>query len=301
MNDDTWRFLTVLYARCTSPACIALSALPPADRFYTPSRHIPLGNSEVLQDALERLAVTNCMGWGAVVGIATRQSGLTRYKRGGKADLCELPAVFVDIDCNDSSSLNRIQVCGLPPSIQVASGYGQHSFWLLDKPAYDFRWADRVLHGLAEQLHGDRAINSASAMRLPGTINTKPDRNGAWCRLLELHAERCYPVEAFTPYLSKNMETNVTRASQPLIASTLLHWTRDEYARIIQAVEDCLIRHFDGFWKPNGWLSSLCPCGHKHDRPGQHFGFHASHRIGHCFGKHGRIDLMTLCDMLHLV
>ena len=46
----------------------------------TPSRHIPLNQPEILQDAVQRLHAANEMGWGAFVAMGLRRRGLKRYQ-----------------------------------------------------------------------------------------------------------------------------------------------------------------------------------------------------------------------------
>ncbi|MBK8027002.1 MAG: hypothetical protein IPK19_37855 [Chloroflexi bacterium] len=60
------------------------------------------------------------------------------------------------------------------------------------------RRAAGILRGLFETLGGDPgyAKSVASMMRLPGSINTKPERGGAVAHFLELHPERRAPYDA---------------------------------------------------------------------------------------------------------
>lgn len=303
MYADTWRFLDTLFARCTTSANITLSALPPARFYRTPSRHIPIGDSVALQDALEGLTKANALGWGAVSGIATRQQGLTRYRRGGKADLCEIPALFADLDRPDSSA-KRLSNFALPPSYVVSSGRGLHAYWLLQKPTRDWKIVEQILCGLASCLGGDPAISIAQSLRLPGTVNTKPGRNNILCQIVEHHPERYYELQQFTPFIlnPSRAKTQTVWLRQQMRDDAVWESANvgDPNPMLVDEIMACLIAEFGGYIQPNGWLGAYCPCGHHRDRPGKHFGFNPNWGIGVCFGRHGRLKLIDLCPFLRI-
>src|SRR5262249_45576263 len=128
------------------------------------------------------------------------QAQLGRWSRGGKDNLVELPALFVDID-DPSGALWHLTFFDPPPSIIVHSGRGYHAYWLLNRPIADFAVAERVLKELAHRLGGDTALSVAQSMRLVGTANTKTGRDGALCPLVQFAPERQYALSAFTPLL----------------------------------------------------------------------------------------------------
>ena len=304
MHSDTQAFIDALFARCHPTSFLTLTALPPPQshaKQSTPSRHIRLDDTVLLTDTLERLNAANRQGWSAVVGVGTRRRDLGRWKRGAKRDLAELPALFVDIDNSGGDSQTKRDTFLLRPSIRVASGGvgHEHWYWLLDAPTSDMAKVDLILHGLARWLGADPILTRAQAMRLPGTLNPKPDRENNLCHLLELHPERCFSLTQFEPYIV-DVEASQRRSS-PRPTMTTLHWTKEEYTEMIHAVEHCLLTTFDGFYKPNGWLSAICPCGHAYDRPGMHFGFSAQYAVRHCFGRHLTMILPELCAELRLI
>src|SRR5258707_9754475 len=140
MNAETETFIKTLFARChsaSSTAYVTLSAIHPDGDRPTPSRHVPLGNRDSLERAVQRLMEANTQGWGAYVGVATRQRNLGRWSRGGKRDLGVLPALFVDMDDPDDALL-RLGWFDLPASMILHSGRGYHAFWLLEEPSTDF-------------------------------------------------------------------------------------------------------------------------------------------------------------------
>src|SRR5205085_1091143 len=130
----------------------------------------------ILAEAVSRLQMRNEAGAvSAVVGMATRQPGLSRFERGGKSDLVELPALYADIDRPPADVFPLLTRFRPSASLVVASGYGTHVYWLLAEPTTEFPQCDRILAGLAQALGGDR-LTVAQSMRLPGTQNPKVGR-----------------------------------------------------------------------------------------------------------------------------
>src|SRR5258708_6599367 len=178
MNADTQVFIHSLFERCpieNSGSFLTLSAIHPDGAHPTPSCHVPLGDEQRLQAAIERLLAANARGWGSYIGIATRYGHLGRWSRGGKDNLSVLPALFVDIDDPDCALWN-LAFFEIEPSMIVHSGHGYHAYWFLDKPTTDFATADVLLKELAHSLGGDPILSVAQSMRLAGTVNTKPGR-----------------------------------------------------------------------------------------------------------------------------
>ena len=90
-----------------------------------------------------------------------------------------------------------------PPSAIIDSGGGLHAYWLLSEPVTldedSRKQAAGILRGLFSALGGDpQYVKSvASVMRLPGSVNTKPERGGVVVTLVELHPDRRYPLSDF--------------------------------------------------------------------------------------------------------
>lgn len=64
------------------------------------------------------------MGWGAYFAVGLRRPGLTRWKRGGAADVVALPAFYTDIDHPTDATLTKLKTMLLQPSILAHSGGG---------------------------------------------------------------------------------------------------------------------------------------------------------------------------------
>ncbi len=294
MLTETLSFLQALYDGL-GKGYITLTAIHPQRRPKqgTPSRHIPLGNTALLKDALDRLTETNSQGWGAYFAVAPRTADLGRWRRGGKHDLLTLPTLWVDIDTNPEVAIHRLNRFEIPPSCTVSSGGGIHSYWFIT-PTKAFEEADRALRGLAQTFGGDKT-NVAQSLRLLNSINTKPARNSALCRIIDFHPERRYRLTDFKPY-QVNRPTGQHRSSNlpiPVVRSEL-------NPSLVSAVSRCLLSEYDGYVKSNGYLAALCPCGHCHDLPGSHFNFDMTRALGRCFGRHGRLLIKDLCALLRI-
>ncbi len=297
MHPDTLTFLDVLFQHCAplrSSARLTFTVIHPTSQHPTPSRHIPLDNSAVLLDTLQRLSDTNRMGWGAYFAVGLRKPGLSRWKRGGVAEVVALPAFYTDIDDPTDATLMKLRGARLPPSVIVHSGGGYHAYWLLDEPTHDLNIARHVLQGLARTFGGD-GLSPAQSLRLPGTVNHKPERGGALCHLVE-RSDRCYCLSDFQsliPPVPRLQERRTTaRAARPPNSKNL-------NGQLIHAITTVLYRDYAARGqRRSDWLAALCPCGHARDRPGAHFFFNPTIGCGRCHGRHGTLRLTDLCSVL---
>jgi hypothetical protein len=294
MHTDTQCFIDSLFApflQAKQPVFLSLTGIHPNGSHPTPSRHVPLGNQRALELAMDRLLSANGRGWGAFVGIAPRARDLGRWARGTRADLVALPALFIDVDQPDDL-LFRLMRFNLPPSCVVDSGHGYHAYWYLKTPTRDFRAADDLLRGLARQFGSDDKMTVAQSMRLPGTVNTKPDRADALCQIVMSHPDWRYTLQELA-----------ARLPQPPTRQQPSHWEAHQTLphprrELVDAVTAQVIAQLEGFPKANGWIAARCPCPHCRDRPGMHFSYHPETGVGYCFGKHGKLSLAELCSLL---
>ena len=275
--SETLMFLETLYQR-SADGWISLTAIHPTDDCSSPSRHIELGDIDNLQAALGDLREANKDGWGAYVGIGLRHECLGRWRRGGKQDVAELPALYVDLDTPDQMvQLIEVQI---PPSCIVSSGRGMHVYWYIE-PTRNLSFADRILAGMTQLLDSD-SMTVAQSMRLPGFVNTKSDC-GKLCVIKQHQPERVYTLQDFSRFaIARQRPTPPPPNARPTI----------------ERVTEHLLYAYDGYMKPNGWMAARCPLEHCRDRPGMHFNFHPEFGVGHCFGRHGSLSLGELCDVL---
>ncbi len=292
MNEDTINFLHDLFARCQTRAFLTFSAIHPDGDRPTPSRHVQLGDEAALHGVLAHLAMANRAGWGAYFGVATRQHDLGRWSRGGKSELTELTALFVDID-QPENALPRLGWFDLPASCILHSGQGYHAYWFLETPTTDFAAADKAIRGLAQHLGGDEALSVAQSMRLPGTINTKRGRNFALCHFVSYHPARLYTLGEFAPFIAQPM-----RYRRQLSSSSSQWSDQPASPETIEAVTEAVLNLLEGHWRQNGFIAARCPLPHHRDKPGMHFSYQPETGWGYCFGKHGKIPLVEMCRLL---
>ena len=295
MNSDTRDFLHLLLERpFPQEHYLTLTAIHPTNEDSPrPSRHIALQplNTRQLNTDVDALSQANAQGWGAYFAVAYRRQGLGHWQRGGKDDLVALPALFVDIDRPVPEALETLK--RLPPATAtLSSGGGVHAYYLLGEPTTNLNRADRIIKGMNLLVEGDSAMNISTSLRLPGSINTKPTRDHAPCKLLDLQPQNVYSLDEFPEY-------HPPAQIAPRLRSDLYQHTNLN-PQLIQAVLDELYRNYQASPKNSHscWHKALCPCGHNHDAPGAHFWIDSTAGAANCFGKHGSFNLHRLSTVL---
>lgn len=265
MSSEQIAFLEGLLGRCVEyhgTACLTLTALHPDGQHPSPSRHVRVGDTATLSATLDRLDEANRQGWGAYLAVGLRRPGLSRWRRGGMADVVALPALFVDVDDPSADALDRLRRFPIAPSCIVHSGGGHHVYWWLDVPTTDLDTARRLLHALASALGGDR-LSVAQSLRWVGSINTKPARESVRCQIIDLTDRNCRLTD-FMPLLP-----------QPCLSSSRPIPKTDDLAAAF------LLR---GYRRSGDWLNGSCPYPHRHKhgdrRPS--FGFNIRTGYGFC-------------------
>jgi hypothetical protein len=289
-HDERSAFFNALLARCTEyrSTYLTLTAIHPDGKHSTPSQHLRLDDAPALRDAFARLDAANALGWGAYFAVGLRRPGLTRWKRGGAAEVVALPALFVDVDDPSAEALARLRCTEPAPSCIVASGGGYHAYWWLDEPTTDLNTARLLLRGLAVALGGDR-LSVAQSLRVVSSVNTKPSRGNALCRLIELH-DRRYCINDFTAYLpcpAPRPTSQHIQSTTPYVPSA------DLIARITHALMQ------RGGKLRGDWVNGACPFPerHKHGDRQPSFGFNTRSGYGFCHVC-GSLLLKDLCPAL---
>jgi len=271
MRDERDAFFTTLLARCApfTQASLTLTAIHPDGRHPHPSRHIQIGDAGTLRKALLDLDTTNQQGWGAFVAIGLRHPRLTRWQRGRAEDVLALPALFADVDDRSPDALSRLRGSQPTPSCIVHSGGGFHAYWWLEQPTTDLDKARRILRGLSDTLGGD-PMSVAQCLRLVGSVNTKPSRHGALCRLVHLD-DRRYPLDTFPLPLPRVL-------TPPNTIQLPHHTVTDRIGHVADMLS------LQGFTRRGDWLNGPCPYATRHKHGDRHpsFGFNTRTGYGFC-------------------
>jgi hypothetical protein len=203
-NKPEWRdFLHALYSGASEELYFELRCIHPttgdARSFWS-----KVGDKRTLTNALNRGTALNREG-----GYGMYFAPCLRSQKQGKAEAAALlPALWVDLDCDDdaarrAAASENLHAFNPPPSAIIDSGGGLHAYWLLSEiVALDEdsrKQTATILRGLFSALGGDpQYVKSvASVMRLVGSVNTKPERGGVVVTLVELHPDRRYPLSTF--------------------------------------------------------------------------------------------------------
>lgn len=163
-------FFNILYRRCTR-GDVEFRFIPPKKDSQNPAiqKFIPLSNFELP-------SFPN--GDNIYFGVATRDG-----RGGGKENLIEIPALWVDLDLKNTSIETieeRYRDFPLKPSIMVETGGGYHLYWALRKPSTkeEIPRIEDYLDRLAAFWGGDQGATDASRiLRVPETLNIKPEYN----------------------------------------------------------------------------------------------------------------------------
>jgi hypothetical protein len=163
-----------------------------------------MGSKHELAAALKQAEALNREGYGLYFAPCLRKG------KQGKAKAAALvPALWVDIDCEDNAhqrdqNLTTLRDFDPAPSFILNSGGGWHGYWLLDQSFQLQSETDRqkiasILRGLFAALGGDPEYvkTVAGIMRLPDSVNTKPERGGVVVGVVESHPQRRYSLDTF--------------------------------------------------------------------------------------------------------
>ena len=136
----------------------------------------------------------NSEGFGVYYGIcpkrARRQTG-----RAHELDASYCSMLWADIDLKDGvystkqEAYQAIIDLDVPATAIIDSGGGLHALWRISPVKVDsttLPHLKQTLRGLAIALRADTSVcETARVLRLPNTINTKPERNGAMCTVID--------------------------------------------------------------------------------------------------------------------
>lgn len=181
--------------------------LPPALAGMGPS---PVSESYKLgADRLDwdRIATMNDKGYGVYYGLCAKQRPTPKGRRSSERDAAWCSCLWVDVDLQDGifTSLDAIHdhlafMRPVPTAI-VSSGGGLHGLWKIAPVKVTPDSLPRLkqtLRGLALAARGDTSVAElARVFRLPDTVNTKPQRDGALCEVWDVWPPAGYTLASF--------------------------------------------------------------------------------------------------------
>ena len=178
-----------------------------------------------------RVAEMNQRGYGVYYSLTAKRA---RTKtRSNEANTAWISCLWVDVDLPSEDSFDAAYraICDIlqPATVVIASGGGLHAIWRIKPVPATPETAKRVksiLRGLALQVGGDtHATDLARVLRLPGTINTKPSRNGARCEIIHwLPGE--LTLEQFDEYAAHEPSSQPAITLPPGARTGLPGWVR---------------------------------------------------------------------------
>lgn len=183
---DTREFLHFLYGDVTDGLFQLTYRHPVREHLFTHNFTLPI-NFLASDPALPELMRYNRDGYGIHFRLPVLRADYEGRGRGTELDSTLITALWADLDKDASvDARHRLMNTEPYPSVVVFSGGGYHAYWRLVEPvSIDASIAPmikRTLKGIARTLKADEQVtNLAFMLRLPGTINTKPERNGAQC------------------------------------------------------------------------------------------------------------------------
>ncbi len=189
------------------PDALYLWTMPEkATRVFLPSQL-----AEMASDAL-RLSAS---GQNVYFGVGGTDAALGKYQRPKADGIRSIPALWCDIDIAGAGHLaqnlppdvrgaEELLPPGLPPSVVVDSGHGQHAYWLLkepwdidgDKARAEAAGALRRLQGYARREASkrgwtvDATVDLPRVLCCPDTMNYKLPPQPALCRVIRSSASR---------------------------------------------------------------------------------------------------------------
>lgn len=150
----------------------------------------------------------NRRGYSVYYAVTPKHTPTPRFKRSKELDAAFCQALWVDIDLKDKQydsiehAYNALAAYKPVPNVIIETGGGLHGIWRIEPIPVTKDTLPVIkshLRGLALSLKGDTSVAElARVLRLPGTINTKPERGGVLCKLAEgIIYDKVYHVDYF--------------------------------------------------------------------------------------------------------
>ena len=169
--------------------------LPPELAHVGPS---PITDAYRLDSAPDwtRIADMNARGYGVYYSLTAKHRPPQAGHRSLEAEAAWCSVLWVDVDLDAGHFADKDAVhhhlCYMRPvpTSLIDSGGGLHALWRIAPVAITDETRPilkETLRGLAQSAKGDPTVAElARVFRLPGTVNTKPKRDGAICEVLDV-------------------------------------------------------------------------------------------------------------------
>ena len=216
--------------------------------------------------------------------------------RSRKETIAALNTIYDEFDTKDGATLAIVESLEPAPSVVVASGGGWHCYWLLVDPwditapterqrAIELQreWVEHHI----EQGADKGAKDIARILRVPGTVNHKPERNGAIVEFVRCDMSRLYTPEELAAWLPPREPKTPKEPKQPYLNGNgnghhgdITQW--DEVQAAVRALSSRRAMNHDDWLKvgmaihsidsgDTGWalfdeFSSRCPEKNKEHR-----------------------------------
>ena len=197
-RQERLAFLNYLYQLVDAPTFFEITfILPPGVEVDGPrirTHSYRLGEQRPDWYEVARL---NEQGYGVYYGLTPKRRRLGRGQRSDERNTALCQVLWVDVDLADGVYATKqdavegiLRAVHVPPGALVDSGGGVHALWAIwpvEVTPATLPSIKATLRGLAKAVRGDTSVAElARVLRLPGTINTKPERAGARCELIDL-------------------------------------------------------------------------------------------------------------------
>jgi len=237
---DAIEFLNHLFGGLRGDVFFELTLILPPERSNVgPSPITQSYRLGVESPEWEHVDELNQKGYGVYYALTPKKRRQPRGKRSKEADTACCQVLWADIDLKENAYKTKADayqaLCDfdIPPTVIIDSGGGLHSLWRIDPVAvtrHTLTDIKATLKGIALALKSDPHVAElARVFRLPGTINTKPERDGARCEIVDwLPGQYDYSTFADYTAMGKPPARRQISVSLPDGARTALpRWCRE--------------------------------------------------------------------------
>lgn len=158
----------------------------------------------------DRVDEMNARGYGVYYALTPKRQPVQRGHRSREANAAWCTVLWTDVDIKDGHYTDKdaahdaLAYMRPVPTALVDSGGGIHALWRIQPVQVTKTTLPRLkqtLRGLAISARGDTSVAElARVFRLPDTINTKPERKGARCEVLDIQPIPPYSLAQFGDY-----------------------------------------------------------------------------------------------------